>query len=435
MLGKQNRAFTRILHCTVLIILLVSCTPSYIDSSEGVNFHRTNTNSPTETRSPSGTQVPEASSTITISPISTVTSTLHVSEPANTPTSNIRPISLVTLGNYDPYGPSGAPEFSPDYKYIALAYDGISIWDAETYDLIFEDDIPYENYFATSLSISSDADLVAASFICWPTRYDCRDQHVAHLMIWELSSRELIHDWSLSQAIMKDQTYDYFISVYGLSFKPETNLLAFSNGNAIEIREVSNDNEVAKLDLGEDMYGTEISFSEDGKHLIVMMEWIKDRGFASEYAFEYRVQVWDTINYQLLNDIEYPEAGWYEEDMSLIGSYLAHTDKVNAVFTITDLLTEEITLVPYRRGYSFVSPDRSIVAFARYGFGFEYEEKGIELWDSDTWREIYHFKPYYMTNVYSRTDISLDISPDNTKMLIAHEGQISIWDIRSDENP
>lgn len=437
MCERHNRALVRLFHYILLSMLLVSCFPQNGKTAEITKVPLLFTVSPFVTKIPTGSHTAESSPTKTLLPTSESISPSNNRKPFDFPTqsptlSDKLPRSLVTLGKADHYIPSGQPAFSPGNQFIVLARDWVGIWDAVTYDLIFEFDIPYDNYFAADIAFSSEADFIAVSFICWPTYSECSIHHETHLMIWELNSGNLVHDWTLPRAYMTSHNHDYFISVYGLSFKPESNLLAYSNGNTVELKDVTNDNDPVVLDLGEEMYASEISYSDDGRYLIVLMEWDQWIGFPSEWASKFRVQVWDTAFNLLRRDIDYPEAGWFDEDMSLTGSYLAHSDKVSAAFTVTDLITEDTTLFPYRKGLRFVSPDRNLVAFARFGFGYEDGEKGIELWNSDTWREIYHFAPNYVTNAFFRGDISLVIAPDNSLMLIAHNGQLSLWDIRSD---
>lgn len=191
------------------------------------------------TEKPTHTTCPEFSAAPTKNPRDvTLTPFLTVSQLND-------PKFFVNLGEDDGHYHSGVLKISQNSKLLALArYGNVKIWDINSYQLISEFTIPHETFYAKDIDISSDASIIAVSFIS-------SSVNVSHLMIWEINNGILIHDWLLSPAKMKGTTEDYVIPVYGLEFFTNSSILAYSNGNSVELKDIYKNDDPITIDLGE----------------------------------------------------------------------------------------------------------------------------------------------------------------------------------------
>lgn len=141
-------------------------------------------------------------------------------------------------------------------------------------------------------------------------------------------------------------------------------------------------------------------------------------------------------NYLLRRDIDFPKADWFEEDMSLDGSFISHINGITGVFTSSNIVNDESEYFPYRRGESFISPNRNLLVYIRSGFSFDDSEgAGIEIWNTDTWRKIYTLKPDTVISNDFMGNFDVEFNSENSMMAIAFYGQVMIWDIQSIVNP
>ena len=61
--------------------------------------------------------------------------------------------------------------------------------------------------------------------------------------------------------------------------------------------------------------------------------------------------------------------------------------------------------------------------------GINNTEQSIELWNTETWQNLYTFVPDFEKDwLYSMTGLAF--SSDNTMLAIAHNDQLSLWNIR-----
>jgi hypothetical protein len=99
----------------------------------------------------------------------------------------------------------------------------------------------------------------------------------------------------------------------------------------------------------------------------------------------------------------------------------------DATAQITDLTTDATRAFLYRRGTSFYNNDHSLVAVLRYR-GIDHEDQGIELWNTDTWRNLYTFRPSFGYEL-DLVPVEIAFSPDNSTLAIVHQGRLTLWDI------
>jgi WD40 repeat protein len=329
----------------------------------------------------------------------------------------------VTLGESAPgawYG--GVPAFSPDGKILAVVGDFIRLWDVNTGELIQKFIIPVVNCDPRRASFSPDGSFIVAS------ETYC-DNDTGHLMVWDIKSGDLVQNWDQEYAEINEPSQGlYHRPVWGFSFSPDGSSLAYSTGKTVEIRDIQKDSEPIILQLGEKMFASEISFSENGKLLYVFMEWDKTQTWPADYKTKFAVQVWNLTTQTIQREIDFPEADYTSEGMELYGKNIIHFNFVKGTSDLTDLSTGGTTSFLYRQGWRYFSPDLKFMVAMRY-FGFDEKDQGLELWNTDTWRNVYSFKPNFGKDwFYEPVDIIF--SPDNATLVIVHGGQVSLWDIR-----
>jgi WD40 repeat protein len=208
--------------------------------------------------------------------------------------------------------------------------------------------------------------------------------------------------------------------------------LVYASGNKIKIQEVLGKGEALEWSLGDKMYASEISIRGDGEFLYMLMKWYKNLTFPALYRWKFKVQIWHPATKSLRREIKFEEVDPLNADMWLVGQYLLHEDTINATLEVLDLSTDERKDFPYRIGWKYFNSDASLMAVVRY-IGADEDDKGIEIWDTDTWRNLYTFKPSFIDNGFFLTDVSF--SPDKSLLAIDYDGQISLWDIRSAIQP
>jgi WD40 repeat protein len=373
------------------------------------------------------TFTPEAklpTATFTSTPKAIISPTLV---PTNTLLPRTEPGLIVTLGEKIPAPWSGGKSpFSPDGQIIALASSRIRFWNVATHELVQEVTNPYADKCGIwDAKFSQNGKYFAASVNgCWnePNR-------TGHLLIWDMSTYKLIQDWPQQDAHMPStggNMDDYVILVDAMTFLPNSTGIIFANGNTLEIRDVLDNAKHDVIKLGPKMYATQVSTSSDGRLAYIIMSWTKDHNWPSLWTEQQKLQIWNINTHAMLYEKKYPE-GWANLRLELLGTRLAKFDYEKSTSQVFNLETEEVKDLPFRLGWRYYNSDGSLVLCARL-FGFGDTEQVFELWNTDTWRNIYTFMPDFGTDwIYGMHDITF--SPDNTIIAIQHGEQVSLWNI------
>jgi hypothetical protein len=117
-----------------------------------------------------------------------------------------------------------------------------------------------------------------------------------------------------------------------------------------------------------------------------------------------------------------------KEDVWLVGEYLLHQDTIKPALEVLDLSTDEKRDFPYRIGSKFFNEDASLMLVYR-SIRVDENKEVLELWKTDTWRNLYTFMPAFGDEWYFLSNIVF--SPDNSLLAIEYDGQVALWDIRS----
>jgi WD40 repeat protein len=395
-----------------LILVCVACTPGTVTE---IGADATEQSA-----------IPAHSSTSTVfspaaAPIPTATQTPR---PAN------EPGLVATFGEPD-LGNQGVPVFSPDGKVIAYAASRIRFWDVATHQLIREIQNPYPHRCVVSEAVfSPDGRFFAVSIpFCWSSDPDVKDGSSGHVLVWDLSSGNLIQEWAKQDATMppsSPRSGYYALPADGVAFVPKSTKIAFGNRNSIEIRDIFQETGPVAIDLGRKMFASEISFSPDGRFVYVSMDWSKDRDFPAYWTDQYKVQIWDMATHRMRREIRYPE-GWASMHLELRGPLLLQQSYPEGTIQALDLQTGAVRDLPFRSGWRYVNADMSFIIFARL-LAYADEDQVIELWNTDNWREVYSFLPDFGPDwIYSMN--YMVFSPDSRLLAIDHQGQVSLWNI------
>jgi WD40 repeat protein len=319
--------------------------------------------------------------------------------------------------------------FSPDGKLIGQANFSVKLWDVSTQKLIREMKYPYsEWYYATNVLFSPDSSLIAASITDSLTHNGSPD---AHLLVWDVSTGELLQDWSQEHATMsaysgfnpKPTVYD--IPVDAMVFFPSSTKLAYANGNGIEIKDARTGEKFTSWSLGDKMYASELSIRGDGEFLYILMKWYKDLTFPALYRWKFTGQIWHPATKSLRREIKFEEVKPGDAYMWLVDQYLLYENTIKGTLEASDLSMDKRKDFPYRIGWRFFNSDASLMLCVRDG-----EKVDIELWNTDTWRNIYTLKTNFNYSISSAA-----FSPDNSLLATDYHGQIYLWDIRSAIQP
>lgn len=338
---------------------------------------------------------------------------------------------IVTLGEIvgrQGYWPA-IPAFSPDGKMLALVSESVTLWDVETHELIHELVKPYLSCYTENAIFSSDSTLLAASIYC------IRDQNpTGYVLIWDAKSGVLLHDWE--QAFSKDTSESDELfnrrPATGIAFLPASSILAFANGNTIEMKDVQTDSKSIVFELGDEMFASDIAISEDGKRLFAFMDFSYAKS-GNEVGQKYALQVWDLNSKSVIETTNFPEPGHtgifyghFDIEMSLLDTNLISIDYVNQVFMVTNLETGNIRNSYYLGDVeTFMSQDANyVVSLDRLCKTLD-----VELWDTQFNQNLYTFRPFITGGCHSPHTIVF--SPDNNMLAITHRERVSLWDISS----
>jgi len=418
---KQNKVFLG------FIILLISSCTSPLKNVNNIIGSPT----PTQNISPSRVVMPTLTTSPSPKPTVITTSTPDIVV-LRTPAVN-EPSIIATLGTKIPPGwYRQRVLFSPDGRFLVSSYGNkISLWEVGSYkklsDFLFLD----EHYGVDKFAFSSDGRFVATTAIYW-------DDPKSHLFVWDTANMELKLSMDLDLAILeKDLDYPYHYPATAIAFVPNSMKLVTANGNSIQIINLEDKTEPITIDLGQDMYASNISFPSDGRFIYVFMEWWKDNGFRlyPRYQTKYVVQIWDTNTHFLWRTLNFPELGWGDEPKHLQGTYLVTTNPEKGTNEMASLENEVVQKLPYRQGWSYITTDDKYILFSRYFGVYPYEERGLELWTTDSWRMLYKFRPDFYDYPDRQSPLGSDrgeiaISNDNKYLAVAYAGQIFIYAIR-----
>ena len=319
--------------------------------------------------------------------------------------------------------------FSPDGRIIVQADTSVKLWDVSTHKMIRE--LKYPDYgipnatnHATKVLFSPDGSLMAVSITDYFTHLG---EPNGHLLVWDVVTGELKQNWEQRYATMS--AYDgytsdpriYNISVDAMVFFPSSTKLAYANGNRIEIKDARTEEEFTSWSLGDTMYASQISIRDDSQFLYVLMRWFKDLNFPALYRYKFKAQIWHPATRSLRREIKFEEVYPRLGDVRLVGKYLLHQDTIKPALEALDLSTDEKRDFPYRIGMKYFNTDASLMLCLRY---INNDEIDIEIWKTDTWRNIYSFKTTFSYNVNS-----VAFSPDNSLLAIDYHGQVYLWHI------
>ena len=381
-----------------------------------------------QSSTPAPTKVKMATASATFTPISTESAFPILSLTSH---ANIEPGFIVSLEKQQRTIGSSLT-FSPDGLILAQADASVKLWDVSTHRLIRELKYPdYEKYYATHALFSPDGSLIVVSITDYLTNLEKPN---SHLLVWDISTGELQQDWTQEYAVMaaydgfQHESRVYNIPVDAMAFFPASTKLAYASGNRIEIRDVLEGGESTGWSLGDTMYASEISIRGEGEFLYILMRWYKDLNFPALYRYKFTAQIWHPVTKSLRREIKFEEVYPGKEDVWLVGEHLLHQDTIKPALEALDLSTDEKRDFPYRIGSKFFNEDASLMLVYR-SIRVDEDKEGLELWETDTWRNIYTVSPNFGDEWYFLSNIVF--SPDNSLLAIEYDGQVSLWAIRS----
>jgi WD40 repeat protein len=357
---------------------------------------------------------------------------MPVIEQTHTPKPNDTPGLIVTLVGGG-YADLGMPRFSPNGKIVALAGAVIRFWDANSHEMIRELKNPYGGKcFASSAQFSPDSKLFAMTF------GDCgiitnSDDFTGHLLVWDISTGNLLQEWEQIYAKMPPSNVnfsDYTIPVKAMIFLPDSSGIIFANRNSLEIGYIFHDKKQDVLELGQEMYASQISISPDGKLVYVLMDWMKTNDLFESWSEQYKLQVWDVTSHTMIRENKYPES-WSTLDLSLLGTLLVEKDYKKKSSQVTDLKTDEVKSMPYCSGLlEFYNMDTSLMTCEK----IIDDNQVVEIWNTNSQEKVYTFTPDFEKDlIHSITGMAFN--PGNTVLAIAHNDQISLWRIQTEVQP
>lgn len=325
----------------------------------------------------------------------------------------------------------GEAAFSPDGRRVALTCVIVRIWDVDTGALTSTMDNPYgKGCNVAETAFSPDSRLFVANIAwCW-TGADPR----GHVVVWDATTGELVQDVPYDQGHLVDPKQEpYALSAGAMMFIPGSSRLAYADGNGISIRDLADATPPVRLDLGPDMYASELYVSSDGKWLYAFMDWEKTNDFPSNYTTVYRAQVWDLATLKKIRQQDYPVVKPFEEPTELIGTWVVQDDPEAGTTLATDLLTGATHGWPFRRGWRYASPDGQMVLLFRY-YDYLPAEQGVEVWATDTWRQLGRFKPDWGDEWY-RPHLDVAFGPDPALIGIVFEDHLALWRLQATPGP
>lgn len=313
--------------------------------------------------------------------------------------------------------------FSPDGKHVVHVCGALKVWNVATHQLEIELPFPHSSMCALgSAAFSPDGRYFALSVSsCWSEESDS-----GHLMVWDVDAWKQLGEWDLEYAHMVDPAQlPYVLPVSAFAFLPDSRRIVYANANRVSVLDLSATDFSQSLELGDAMYATELGVSSDGEQLFVLMRWDKTNDFPSNYATLYRLQEWSLSRKSLVQQTEFPIVKPADRPLSLHGTWLMQTDARAGTYTANDLVSGEVKDLPYRLGWRYLSDDGLWMACMRY---LGYDDQAIEIWRTDSWRNVDTFRPNFAPNWYY-PPVFLAFNPAGDILAIAHEGQLTLWGI------
>ncbi len=383
---------------------------------------------------PTNTPVPTSTEKTTIGTPKPVITNTTARPPTVTPQVSNDPRIIAIFGDENQEW-FGRLAFSPSGLILAQAISSVKLWDINTHELIREIKFPYAGQ-ANKILFSPDGNLLAVNIS--DHHYSWGGGQDARLLVWDVSTGKLMQDWVQEHATMS--TYDgfqtqpivYSILTDAMVFFPSSTKLAYSNGNRIEIKDASTGEEIISWSLGDKMYASEISIRADGEFLYLLMKWDKDLNFPALYRMKFVAQIWHPATKSLRHEIKFEEVYPTHANMWLVGQNLIYEDKIKSTLSAYAFSLETRKELPFRIGEKYFNIDASSMFVIRDIRNDENKE-GFEIWNTDTWRNIYISKPPFIENLYSVSDVAF--SPDNSFLAIDFDGRISLWNIRPTIQP
>ena len=341
-----------------------------------------------------------------------------------TPQLSDEPGLIVTLDGGG-HADLGIPIFSLDGKVVALAGSVIRIWNVNSHELVRELSNPYAGIcFVRNAKFSPDSNLFAISL----QSCDGIDSISAgRILMWDLHTGKLLQEWKQETAKMSPSSSgggDYTIPVAAMAFLPNSSSMVFASGNTLETRDVYQDEIHDVINLGPEMYASQISSSPDGKLAYVVMSWTKTNDLPETWKQQHKLEIWDINTHTMLHETKYPES-WSKLSLDLLDKSLVVKDLEKGTNQVLNIESGEVRDIPFRLGQEYFNTDGSLMANA----GINNTEQSIELWNTETWQNLYTFVPDFEKDwLYSMTGLAF--SSDNTMLAIAHNDQLSLWNIR-----
>ena len=297
--------------------------------------------------------------------------------------------------------------FSPDGRAMALVSQNVLLWDVATQKLLtFFDNTAGDTI--RGISYNPDGTLLAVT---------TSDDHV---LVWDVKTGKQIFQQK-SNFLFGTTVIAGFgdsepglarggsiISEQGLAFSPEQDLLAFGNDNAIEVWDIRSSEKVAEFSNPEGSYATQLSFSEDGKRLYVVLN--RNR----------KAQIWDTVSGKLISQVNLTDV-----DPNAYTAVALHAplfarnnsdDQGNSWIELWNLDEEKyirIKVPGVENEPLLFSPDGSLLVAEVGG-------SGVYFWKTATGQLIYQTE--WSAN-------GLAISTDNRLLAVGLDGKAKIYDL------
>lgn len=326
--------------------------------------------------------------------------------------------------------------FSPEGKMLATSFNNhITLWQVGSYKKLNDFQL-LENYTVDRFAFNFDDKLLAVVATNW-------DNLSTHLFVWETTKGQQIMTLDLESALLiKGNQQPYHQRVSGISFVPNSNLLAFGNGNTVQLIDILDHEQKAILELGQNMYASDISFPSDGRFIYVFMNWWQDHDFPYRYRTKYAVQIWDSNSHVLRRILDFPEIECCGlKKITIHHSYLVTKDFQEGTLELMSLENDKVTQLPFRTGWDYLSRDNQFDIIMHYENVNDEQDKGIEFWTTDSWRNIYKLKPdFYISTDFPETAFGSDpgeitMSDDNALLAVVDSGQVFVYDVRVITSP
>lgn len=323
--------------------------------------------------------------------------------------------------------------FSPDGSLVARADARVLIWDVNELKLVKELSNPHtESCRNTTAVFSSDGRYFAVS------RSACMNPDTkyyndpGYILVWDMISGVIVREMTHDFATITDpevNSWIYSIPMHAIAFLPDGHRLVYSDGTTLDLTDLDTNKEPIVIDLGPEMFATQIAFPTDGRFIYVLRRWELTEGFENSWTIRSRIHIRSTTTGKLLRVIDYPEDKyWSGTDYELHASSLIMTNYENATIQVIDLVNEQVRDFPFCREDKVFSNDLNLMICVNpfSSAGNQGTSFGMTLWNTDTWREL-GTSTIPTGEDYGTFDLA--ISPDGSRLIIEENSQISLWDV------